>query len=161
MGETEAFLRSLVGHTGKACIEWPFSKTPKGYSWATVEGVQNHGHRWMCLLAHGEPPFPEAEVCHSCPKKDCVNPNHIRWDTRLANMADQYGQGTRVRGTKIHKAVLSETQVLAIYADKRTNWAQIARDYPCGPMAVACIKDGRTWSWLTGHPRRLPECLRK
>lgn len=159
MGETEAFLRSLIGHVGLACIEWPFSTTPKGYSWATVDGVQNHGHRWMCLLAHGEPPFPDAEVCHSCPNKACVNPNHLRWDTRLANMADQYEQGTRVRGTKIYRAVLSEQQVLAIYADPRTCYVSIANDYPCGAQAVAAIKAGKNWSWLTGHTRPLPKCL--
>jgi hypothetical protein len=152
-GVTEKFLRALVGHVGTECVIWPFSRTAKGYSWASVDGVQNHGHRWMCIMAHGEPPFLDAEVCHSCGNRSCVNPNHLRWDTRLANMADQYAHGTRVRGESICTAKLTEAQVLAIYADPRKKFTTIAKDYACGAQAVACIKSGKTWSWLTRHGR--------
>jgi len=147
IGETEAFLRSLVGHDGKQCIDWPFSCTPKGYSWASVSGVQNHGHRWMCIMAHGEPPFSDAEVCHSCNNRACVNPNHLRWDTRLANMADQYEAGTRVQGERCPKAKLTEAQVLQIRKDPRSN-AEIARHYSVRPGTISCVKRRITWTHI-------------
>lgn len=152
IGKTEAFLRSLVGHTGRECVAWPFAITDDGYSWATVEGVQNHGHRWMCIMAHGVPPFPEAEVCHGCGNRACVNPNHLRWDTRIGNMNDQYLHGTRVRGEKIHLATVTSEQVLAIYADTRKTKV-VARDYGCACSTITNIRHGHTWSWLTGHRR--------
>jgi hypothetical protein len=97
-------------------------------------------------------PCPDGlEGCHNDgdPLRNCLE--NIRWDTHLANMADQERHGTRIlpaadRGERNHNARLTDAQVAEIRALPREgmNKAQVARDYGSTRQTIRLILDGKT-----------------
>jgi hypothetical protein len=78
-----------------------------------------------------------------------VNPNHLRWATRLENVTDMEAHGTKPLGDETSGAKLTNEQALAIFRDPRGHRA-IADDYDVSRSAVSAIKTGIRWGWLTG-----------
>lgn len=153
--KTEPWLRDHIAYSDSACLVWPFGSDSHGYGTATLESVNMHAHRAMCILAHGRPPAGKNEAAHSCGNRLCVNPAHVYWSTVKRNMEDKYRHGTALLGERVHLARVNQEQVLAIMADGRPSY-QIAEDYPISARGVRHIKEGRTWCWLTGvyHPSK-------
>lgn len=54
------------------------------------------------------------------------------------------------RGELNCRAILTEAQVRAIYADTRSG-PQVAAEHGTTTNNVWCIRTGKTWAWLTGH----------
>lgn len=59
----------------------------------------------------------------------------------------------RLLGEKCHFSVLTDSDVLAIYNDRRTRRI-IAKEYGCSRAAITAIWNGHTWSHVTGHKRK-------
>lgn len=148
-GETEALLRAYIGHEGDECLIWPFALDTGGYGQASLSGERMAAHRAMCLLAHGEPPFPTAQAAHSCGRPECFNQQHIRWATVAANHDDKRQHGTMTQGEKHPRAGFTEAEVLAI-ASSDSGLTELARKHGCTKQAIYGIRTGKTWSWLTG-----------
>ncbi len=85
-------------------------------------------------------------VCHTCDNRMCVNPEHLFLGTHKENMADmrQKGRANCTRGEQKNTAKLTEAQVIAIRADKRTQYV-IAADYGVNQSAISYIKTGKYW----------------
>lgn len=70
------------------CIEWPFNLGTAGYPSMRSPGGKTMGaHSFSCSYHHGPRPA-KMDACHSCHNRKCVNPNHLRWDTRRANIIE-------------------------------------------------------------------------
>lgn len=143
-------LNWLVEHraySGDECLTWPFARTPQGRA-GTVEmdGQKYEASRAMCILAHGNPPFPGAEAAHSCGKghEACVHPKHLRWATRLENVADMYVHGSICRGEKHYAVKLTEDDVRRIRADDR-NSSELAPLFGVTRSAIRSIRQRRSW----------------
>lgn len=144
-GSSEAFLRANLGHSGDECLEWPFRRVPTGYGLAVIGGVQKRASRWMCILAHGEPPSPRHEAAHGCGNAGCVNPRHLRWATPAENCADKLAHGTHNRGAKHPKTKLTPADVAEIRAappDLRALMAKFGVSKGC----VSKIRSGSRWA---------------
>lgn len=116
-GEPLAWLLAHIDHEGEGCLIWPFGRLPKGYGkFRRPDGSETTAHRYMCEVAHGEPPTPNHEAAHSCGKgfDACVHPGHLRWATRSENHADKVEHGTDQRGEKHHMSVLSAGDIQEI-----------------------------------------------
>ena len=157
-GTLLAFLLAHVDDedTGE-CLIWPFTihKTT-GYGSAKRDGRTIGAHRLMCILANGEPPFPEAEAAHTCGrgKSGCVHPRHLEWTTRAVNHSHKVLHGTDNRGEKHYNTTLTDEQVLKIAADPRPA-SKVAPEYRTTEKTVYNIRSGVSWSWLTGiQPKR-------
>ena len=148
-GARAAFLKHAAAYDGDDCLFWPFPDT--GYGGTNLNGTRMAPSRAVCVLRHGPPPFPKADAAHSCANghKRCVNPNHLRWATRLENVRDMEAHGTKPLGDGTSGAKLTNEQALAVFNDPR-GYREIAAEYGITRSAVGHIKTGAHWSWLTG-----------
>jgi len=147
----------LEGHAdyiGDDCITWPFEVdriTGRG----TV-GSGRYGRsapRVMCTLAHGKPPTPKHEASHNCGKghQGCINPRHLRWDTRQGNMDDMLAHGTRLFGSRAVNSKLTENDVLEIRRLGRTVSTKVLKErYGVTSTTINNIRARKIWAWLEG-----------
>jgi hypothetical protein len=56
-------------------------------------------HRWMLEVKTGA---VGVQALHSCRKRNCVNPEHLRWGTNSDNQFDAVKDGTHVSKRKTH-----------------------------------------------------------
>lgn len=150
LGQAErgAKMRYLVDHVGFAgheCLPFPFSRDNKGYGLVRHEGRHRPASRVMCILAHGEPPFPGAEAAHSCGKghEGCVNPQHLSWKTRQQNIDDAWRAGSLHRGARA-RSKLDAWQVDQIRQDSRVQ-SEIAIAYGVDQSTICRIRSGLRW----------------
>lgn len=97
---TRAISRALRSSTDD-CILWSWPPINSGYGQINLDGRRQLAHRVVCEQAHGQPPSEKHEAAHSCGKRLCINPRHLRWATKPENEADKLLHGTYFkRGTR-------------------------------------------------------------
>lgn len=151
-GEPECFLRQAIATDDDECLLWPYTKSTYGYG-EIVPGGRGHKkesvHRLVCEAVHGPPPKGKNDAAHSCGNRLCCNPRHLRWASRLENMADSRRHGTIPRGEKSGSARLTEKQVLEIRAQFGHKTApEVAAQYGVTSGAIQAIFQRKSWSWL-------------
>jgi hypothetical protein len=145
-GETLRWMHEHVAYDGDKCLRWPFSYNWNGYGHIGVNRAVIKAHRFMCILAHGEPPTPKHQAAHSCNNghMGCVNPKHLSWKTPRQNALDRRAAGTltKRRWTK-YGAVSQEhmAQIVALRGQK--NQREIAAQFGISPQHVSTIQLGR------------------
>jgi HNH endonuclease len=144
---TEALLRATVGHAGEECLIWPYCLDPTGYGKASVGGISVRASRAMCIFAHGDPPTPKHEHAHSCGNRACINPNHLRWDTKRGNASDRARHGTENRGERHGNARLTADDIRSIRSDDRLQKV-IAAEYGISATHVSQIKSIKKWGHI-------------
>lgn len=148
-GEAAAFIATAVNYKGDDCLIWPFATQRKGYGHVRIDGKDCSAHSVVCEAVHG--PAPDGrEAAHSCRTPPCINPQHLRWDTRPGNHADKLKHGTHDRGERHSRHKLTEQQVLAIRASKEPQ-LRCAQRYGVSKTLVRRIRTGKQWAWL-GSP---------
>jgi len=150
-GALMKWVKAHVDHAGDACLPWPFPSSSEGRGKVVVDGRPMVASRYMCILAHGDPPSPTHEAAHSCGKghEGCMNPRHLRWATRSENQADKVLHGTAYRGERHWAARLTEADVRSIRSLLGTmTQTAIADAYGVDQSAISDIKRGRIWAWL-------------
>lgn len=147
-GKSYQWLLAHVDYRGDDCLKWPFGGDPKsGRGALQHNGIKRWAHRWMCMLAHGEPPTPKHTAAHECGKghEGCINPRHLKWKTQAENLADCARHGTQPKHTYGSKGLLTRTQAAEIREQRgvRTQ-AQLAADFGVSEGAINDIWRGRT-----------------
>ncbi len=105
-----------------------------------------NAHRFMWLVEHPLEELPES-VCHSCDNSMCINPKHLFAGTQIDNIRDCISKGRNARGSMFSHSKLTESDVLAIRADRRPH-KEIEAEYGLGRKYVSAIKNKRWWKWL-------------
>ena len=133
------------------CLIWPFSRGGNGYAYATWNGKRSGVHRLVCELTSGPPPSPKHEAAHTCGRghDGCVNPIHLAWKTSKENKADTLLHGTRLRGARNHRAILTEDQVRTIRTLRGAERGiDLARRFAVSPATITSIQKHENWGWL-------------
>lgn len=152
-GAVKAWVKRHSAYVSDECLIWPFARNNAGYGIVNLGNGHNMiASRYMCGVAHGEPPTPFHEAAHSCGRghTGCVNPNHLRWATKPENSEDMIAHGTSVHGVRNPMAVLSEEDVRSIRSMLgRATQREIAASYGVTQSAISGIACGRSWRHLT------------
>lgn len=137
------------------CFPWPYSTTEDGYARIRIDGKDFRVHQIACELANGPKPNEESVVRHLCGNGHlgCFNPRHVVWGTVTENNRDRIDHETITRGTDNHFHKLKEHEVMAIYGSFIPN-RLLAIRYEVNITAIQRIKNGKSWSWLTGHKKK-------
>lgn len=148
--EPARWIAAHVSHTDDACLVWPFGRNNGGRGLVRHKRENLAAHRLMCEAVHGPAPAG-MEVAHNCGKGHlgCVNPLHLRWATKVENMADKLIHGTDNRGSKHPRVKLTEAQVGEIrQVQGRETLATTAGRYGVSPATIHSIYRRRSWAWL-------------
>lgn len=144
------WIKANVGHSLDECLIWPFYRTKHGYGELSSSEFSKLAHRVMCMMAHGHPENIGMDVAHSCGNGHlgCVNPKHLRWDTRSGNFKDKLAHGTDNRGEKSPLAKLSESDVNEIRKLRgKVTQQSLADRFGVDPSNICKIQRGVSWSY--------------
>lgn len=150
-GEPLRWLNEVaLKHTGGDCLIWPFSLTHNGYGQIRSDGTTRIASRVLCEAANGPPPSPDHQAAHSCGVRACCNPAHLRWATRLENMADMDAHGMVARGERNGHALLTEGDVRIIRERLAAGETQkaVAEDFSVSRHTICNLANRRSWAWL-------------
>jgi len=104
----------------------------------------------LVLMAFVGPCPSGHECCHNDGNGFNNHISNLRWDTRLNNAKDKEKHGTKIMGSKNHKAKLLEFHVKEIrrlYAAGMTE-ASLSRLLPINQTATRAIVERRSWKHI-------------
>lgn len=138
--------RTIIDSNG--CWIWQRGKTAKGYPSIYADGQSGlRGHCVMFELVNG--PIPSGiQVCHSCDRPPCINPEHLFLGTNQDNVDDSVRKGRRSH----HSRKLSDTQALDIWQRKGESAVELATKHGCTDPTVYLIWKGKIYRDVTGAP---------
>jgi hypothetical protein len=145
------FEEVVLPFSGDECLTWPFDRNNYGYGRLTIAGKRVVVSREVCRRVHGEPPAKGMDAAHSCGRGHlgCVNPRHLSWKTRAANVADTVEHGTSNRGERCASAKLTREQVAEVIRLKGTvTQAQLAARFGVHPGTISKVQLRTRWRWL-------------
>ena len=123
------------------CWIWTAYKNNAGYGKFAHNGKTISAHR-MSLEIHLQREITAGLlVCHAagiCHNPSCVNPRHLRQDTKSANMLDMHIDGT------MPNAKLTEEQVLEIRASDKSQ-RKLAAEYKIARRTISAIISRKRW----------------
>jgi hypothetical protein len=150
-GAALQWIRDHIHHTGGDCLIWPFNRDRAGYGLLDLPHAKQGAARYMCIVAHGEPPSTSHHAAHSCGKghEGCLNPRHLSWKTPGENQDDRVAHGTSNRGRRNGSCKLTEEQVRQIRSLKGSlSQSKIAERFSVQRHAIHDIHTGKKWGWL-------------
>lgn len=131
--------------TKDSCWEYCGHLIKGGYGHISEHGEMKLVHRVSYEKLKG--PIPDGMfVLHRCDNRACWNPDHLFLGTHQDNMNDMKSKGRsrNSQGINNNSAKLTEDEVKAIRADKRSS-RTIAKDYGLHQTTICDIKRGDLW----------------
>lgn len=146
------FWGNVAIRTPGECWPWTGYVNEDGYGEFFFAGRMYGAHELAVTFTTGEVKDPALDTCHSCDNPPCCNPEHLRFATRLENVADMYQRGRARVGSAHPAAKLTEDVVVEIRV-RRANGAMqkaLAADYGVSEAYVSEIVNGLVWRHAGG-----------
>ena len=122
---------------------WPWlGDTSDGYGLFTFNGRRYGAHELSLSFSTGEKRHPSLDTCHSCDNPPCVNPAHLRFDTRLSNVREMHERGRNRNTTKL------TAEEVALIRERRAMGARqkdLAEQFGITDGLVSMIVRGLRW----------------
>jgi len=127
------------------CWLWIGCRNQNGYGQFRVGNNIYKAHRFAYEYFIG-PLDPELEVCHNCATPSCVNPRHLRQDTRSSNMIDMsYAKTNNMQKLTVEQVIEIKQKLQNYYFGLGK---KLAREYGVDSRTISVIKTGRNWKHL-------------
>lgn len=145
----EFFDEMTIPEPNSGCYLWLGTALgKKGYGAISWRGEMDTAHRWAYRQFKGAVPR-EKIICHKCDVRMCVNPDHLWLGTYQQNTDDmmkkgRHRTGDAPKGSAHYKAILTESDVLAIRAAKKGSYA-LAERYGITYANLKSIRNRRSW----------------
>ncbi len=95
------------------------------------------------------------QVCHKDGRKENNKSSNLRYDTPVGNAADRVPHETHAIGEANPMAKLTEDLVKDVYEKMKTRSAiDVAKETGVPRTTLSSIKNGYTWSTVTGEKRK-------
>jgi len=145
-GECLRWIEDHVDHLGDDCLIWPYARGGAGDAVVYHNGIQRSASRVMCEVAHGLPASKNLECAHSCGNGHlgCMNPRHLRWDTRAGNFSDKLIHGTHNGGERNPNSILNEKQVEYILNGSKSA-KELSVELGVSKANIYAIREGKRW----------------
>lgn len=129
------------------CWDWKGDRNRDGYGVFVFQGKQYGAHELALSFSTGEARLPELDTCHSCDRPECVNPAHLRFDTRRANVADMIARGRASRPGR-----LTDADIITIRRRRAAGARQVdlSRDFGVTDGQISMIVRGKRWPNVGG-----------
>lgn len=148
-------LRYLLAHMRDGCCDcnpWPYA-TSEGYPRVTDEdGCRRKGHRVVCEIVNGPPPFPGAVARHLCGRGHlgCFNADCLVWGSRVDDKQDSIGHETWAHGESNGRSKLRDAdipEILQWLGDGMTQ-TEAARRKGVSLSTISHIINKRKWQHI-------------
>lgn len=135
---------SLVARgSAEQCWLWLGDTDGHGYGIFHWHGRKQGAHALALSFTTGEYRAKDLDTCHSCDNPICVNPSHLRFDTRLSNVADMHARNRDRNASK-----LSADDVVLIRQRRAAGARQkdLAEQFGITDGQVSMIVRGLRWA---------------
>lgn len=125
-----------------------------GYGQFQIDGIKYRAHVASYLVYKGLIP-QGMYVCHTCDKRDCINPEHLFLGTHEDNIRDMWQKGRGVlqdtKGINNGQAKLTEDEVREIKGELNSGYslADVARFHSVDISCIWKIRHNKTWRHIT------------
>lgn len=130
-------------------------RTGLAYGQVTVMGRTLYVQRLVCEAYKGHPPSAEHQAAHRNGDTRDNRPSNLVWATRLENEAHKEDHGTRVRGSTVGSARLTEARIPELfrdYVDDDLTIAGLAQKHGIAPMTAWQVIARKTWKHVDIDP---------
>lgn len=153
------YLLANVEQVPGGCWLWKRSLDRRGYGLCRVNGLRGRAAR-VAYRAFVGPIPPGYDLHHTCPNRNCINPEHLEPMAHGPHLRLHASSGAW-RGVRNSRAKVSEIDVQFIRVARGLLPAQtLADQFGVSLRTIYYIRSGRTWSHV-GLPeipeRSLPE----
>lgn len=126
------------------CWIWTGGKHLSGYGTIRKDNKFYYVHRYVKILSLGREIEIDKECCHSCYNKLCINPSHIREDSRKSNMIDNVISGHH------NTLKLDIDKVLSIRkkAELGVSQKSLAEEYNVTTRNINKIVNRKSWKFI-------------
>jgi hypothetical protein len=138
------FIARAILYQGDDCLVWPYANQNGGYGRLKRRLVTHI----VCEAVYGPRPSAKHDAAHACRNRPCINPRHLRWDTRKGNIADKRLHGTYVQGEQVNGAKLTAEAVIAIRSQPNRSHADLAREYSVSLSTIWEVRNHRNWKHI-------------
>jgi len=139
------------------CWTWTSAISPNGYGVFWVGGGRSrYAHRMAWEFANPGFAIPKGMVVmHSCDRRNCVNPSHLRIGTQRDNVLDAKQKGRNAYGERNGGGVkLNELQVRGILQSSGViGCVRAARMYGVSSQTIKRIRRGKNWRHINLETR--------